>query len=95
MSYNDAMDFTFAKGSKKEGGGDFSENGGPLLYGNKLKTCLNLYTSNSLIPPELLQLKKSTLKKKTLPDYLQGLQFTLLLIDLSAPAALALHSDPF
>lgn len=82
MSYNDAMDFTFAKGSKKEGGGDFSENGGPLLYGNKLKTCLNLYTSNSLIPPELLQLKKSTLKKKTLPDYLQGLQFTLLLIDL-------------
>lgn len=64
MSYNDAMDFTFAKGSKKEGGGDFSENGGPLLYGNKLKTCLNLYTSNSLIPPELLQLKKSTLKKK-------------------------------
>lgn len=35
VSYNDAMDFIFAKGTKKRsGGGDnFTENGGPLLCG--------------------------------------------------------------
>lgn len=76
-SYTDATDFILPRAPKNKGGGEnsFTENGGPLLCGNKVKTCLNLYTSNSLTQPELLQLKK---KKKTLPGYLQGLQFTLL-----------------
>lgn len=43
---------------KNKVGDSFTENSGPLLCGNKVKTCLNLYTSNSLTPPELLQLKK-------------------------------------
>lgn len=71
----------FAKGTKKEVGGVTSLK--MVVHCSVVTnwTCLNLYTSNSLTPPELLQLNIIK-KKKTLPGYLQGLQFTLLLIDL-------------
>lgn len=54
MSYNDAMVLVFAKNTKKEEAGILTENGGLLLCADKLKTCLNLHTSRSLAPPELL-----------------------------------------
>lgn len=54
MSYNDAMVLVFAKNTKKEEAGILTENGGLLLGADKLKTCLNLHTSRSLAPPELL-----------------------------------------
>lgn len=53
MSYNDAMVLVFAN-TKKEEAGILTENGGLLLCADKLKTCLNLHTSRSLAPPELL-----------------------------------------
>lgn len=67
---------SFCQGHQKirGGGNSFTENGGPLLCGNKVKTCLNLYTSNSLTPPELLQLKKKIIlqKKKNNPARLSS-----------------------
>lgn len=53
MSYNDAMGLIFAKNTKKEAG-FFTENGGLLLCAGNVKTHLNLHTSRSLTPPQLL-----------------------------------------